>query len=375
MSPVALSALFVAAAASLVQAQNPVATFPATPLASKHFAYPSGIPYQADSEQLIRGTQTGYNICNSTTENQNSLCQTSFVNSIDDFCLWAPIKPNSAIADTEGEEVAWCTKPGRGTRLIPADALKGVEFTRTPDYLQVVGFIDQTKINIADGDFGGELDPHGADLRGNPLGGLMYSNGWSNDNNSFTQVIEWHNFMGGNGFCIKVCDPSKTHAADFCQHTLDRIGCKYNAPNAAQSGVFQSCQGDNQDFPGVYTTNGATVTYSQPPESLGAITSIPYEPRVPASSNCVTYTSSALYAALANVTPAPGVSASSSGSVSASASASGSASGSGSSSRPGTSSGSAAGSSATGNSNDASVIVMSGLVSVMGVIFSAIFLS
>ena len=35
---------------------------------------------------------------------------------------------------------------------------------RTPDYLQVVGFIDQTLVNIQQGDEGGELDPHGADL-------------------------------------------------------------------------------------------------------------------------------------------------------------------------------------------------------------------
>lgn len=34
----------------------------------------------------------------------------------------------------------------------------------TPDYIQVVGFIDQTKINLAADDFGGELDPHGADF-------------------------------------------------------------------------------------------------------------------------------------------------------------------------------------------------------------------
>lgn len=81
-----------------------------------------------------------------------------------DFCLWAPIDPNSLISNTEGEEVAWCTKPGRGTRVIPEGTLKGIQFMRTPDYVQVVGFIDQTKINIADGDFGGELDPHGADL-------------------------------------------------------------------------------------------------------------------------------------------------------------------------------------------------------------------
>lgn len=64
---------------------------------------------------------------------------------------------------------------------------------RTPDYVQVVGFIDQALINMNADDYGGELDPHGADLRGNPMGGLLYSNAWSNgDNSSYTQVIEWH---------------------------------------------------------------------------------------------------------------------------------------------------------------------------------------
>ena len=138
-------------------------------------------PYQADSNVgLIRGTQSGFNICNSTTENQQSNCQTSFLNSIDgnhlvmisrslftppiDFCLWAPPAPNSTVADTEGEMVAWCTKPGHGTRLIPHDALLGVQYMRTPDYAQVVGFIDQTKINLQSDDYGGEMDPHGADL-------------------------------------------------------------------------------------------------------------------------------------------------------------------------------------------------------------------
>jgi hypothetical protein len=81
-----------------------------------------------------------------------------------DFCLWAPIEPNSVVGDVEGEMVAWCTKPGRGTRVIPANSLQGVQFMKTPDYVQVVGFIDQTKINIQAGDSGGEMDPHGADL-------------------------------------------------------------------------------------------------------------------------------------------------------------------------------------------------------------------
>ena len=55
----------------------------------------------------------------------------------EDFCLWGPPEPNSLIGNTEGEAVAWCTKPGRGTRLIPAGALTGVQFMRTPAYVQV----------------------------------------------------------------------------------------------------------------------------------------------------------------------------------------------------------------------------------------------
>jgi hypothetical protein len=279
-------------------AQSDSATATITPLASKHFAYPSGIPYQVDPTDGVRGPQQGYNICNSTTEGPNSLCQTMFVDSIDDFCLWAPPTGPETIGDTEGYEVAWCTKAGRGTRIIPEGALQGVQFMRTPDYVQVVGFIDQTQINLMANDSGGELDPHGADLRGNPLGGLMYSNAFpSNDgnNNTFQQVIEWHNFMGGNIFCIKACDPAGPNAADFCQHIYDRIGCLYNAPNDAQNGTFTSCDGDDQDYPGIYTSNGVVMTYTQPPESLGAISTMPYQPRVPASSNCVTFASSALY--------------------------------------------------------------------------------
>jgi hypothetical protein len=63
--------------------------------------------------------------------------------------------------DTEQHEVAWCTKSGRGTRTIPNGALSGVHFVRTPDYVQVTGTGDFTKINIPGGDSGGELDPHG----------------------------------------------------------------------------------------------------------------------------------------------------------------------------------------------------------------------
>ncbi|KAJ7039831.1 hypothetical protein C8F04DRAFT_1219931 [Mycena alexandri] len=363
ISRVAVTLLSTTTLLSVTTAQQ--STYPATPLVSKHYAYPTGIPYQVDTDtQLIRGGQSGYNQCNSTTEGQTSLCQTSFLNHLDDFCLWAPMKPNSTIADTEGEEVAWCTKPGRGTRLIPPGALQGVQYMKTPAYVQVVGFIDQTFINIQAGDYGGELDPHGADLRGNPLGGLVYSTGFDTDN-SYTQVMEWHNFMGGNQFCFKACDPANPDASKFCQHVYDRIGCAYNAPNDAQNGTFEACVGENQDFPGIYTENGVVMTYSQPPESLGVISTLPYQPKVPASSSCTSYTSSLLYSALASSSATPtGSSASGSGNGPARVTGS-AASGSGAS----------AGASATGATSGAEALRV-GLVSgALGLLFAVVFLS
>ena len=49
-------------------------------------------------------------------------------------------------------------------RVIPQGALTGLQWIQTPDYVQAIGFLDQTLVNIAEGDWGGEMDPHGADL-------------------------------------------------------------------------------------------------------------------------------------------------------------------------------------------------------------------
>jgi len=323
-------------AASSVLAQSDI------PLASKHFAY-TALPYMVDTSDGPRGRQTGINLCNSTTEGPSSMCQTATVNNLDDFCIWGPPQPDSTIADTEGELVAWCTKPGRGTRIIPASAMSGVQFMRTPDYLQVTGRINQSLINILHGDSGGEEDPHGADGRGNPLGAIVFSNGFSSNNGNngtFQQVIEWHNFLGGDMFCIKVCDPAGPNAANFCQHIYDRIGCAYNAPAAYQDGVFEKCLGDNQDFPGVYTgSDGKVSTFTQPPESLGPISTLPYTPRIPPSSSCETFASADLYAAAASVAPNPNQPNSTSAAASSGTPLSGSAA---TASRTGTGSGSAA---------------------------------
>ena len=52
--------------------------------------------------------------------------------------------------------------PGRGQRLFPDGTLNSAHWVETPDYVQITGTGNFDKINIAAGDAGGELDPHGA---------------------------------------------------------------------------------------------------------------------------------------------------------------------------------------------------------------------
>ena len=64
---------------------------------------------------------------------------------------------------------------------------------KTSAYIQIVGFIDNTGIGLAANDTGGELDPHDADLQGNPLGGVVYSNSTPDaTNGGLTQVHNWN---------------------------------------------------------------------------------------------------------------------------------------------------------------------------------------
>ena len=173
-----------------------------------------------------------------------------------------------------------------------------------------------------------------------------------------------YSFIGGNAFCLKACDPAGPHPAENCQHIYDRIGCAYNAPNAAKDGVFESCEADSADFPGVYTSNGAVQTYIQPPESLGPIASIPFTARIPSSSNCVTHSSAALFAGLPT------------GSSAASITGGATVTGSGANSKPtgktGTSSGGRPSATSTG---DAAALAVSGFSAIFGVVFAALFLS
>jgi len=170
------------------------------------------------------------------------------MNAVDDFCLWAPPQVGT-IGDTERDEVAWCTRSGRGTRLIPDGTLTGVHFVQTPDYVQWTGQGKFTNINIPSGDEGGELDPHGADGNGNPVGGLVYGNTFS----ASLQYHEWTSFISDTEFCFRAC--TGPNAAENCQHIYDVMGCFWNMPANYDAGTFESCLGDDDLPMGVYGTS------------------------------------------------------------------------------------------------------------------------
>ena len=202
------------------------------------------------------------------------------------------------------------------------------------------------------------------------MGGLVYSNAFTGGGDNLEQVADWNEFIGGGSFCIKLCKPDSPNRQALCENRYDRIGTLYNCPNRAQNNVFEVCDSENQDPVGIYTSNGQVMTYTQPPESLGAITTQPYDVRIPTSSNCKTYQSTDLFTALlAAATP-------SSPSSGAAATPTGSGShASGGSSPSRTSSGGASPTGGSQQSGALSAARVSAFATVFGVIAAVAFLA
>ncbi|TCD62764.1 hypothetical protein EIP91_006436 [Steccherinum ochraceum] len=218
--------------------------------------------------------QAGTNKCGNG-QSQNSTCQNAYINSVDDFCLFAPPEPGptSTIGDSERIEVSWCIKGGYGTRIIPDGAITGAHFVKTPDFVQITGVGDLTKLNIPKGDSGGELDPHGADGNGNPIGGLVFSSAFGD----LQQLHEWTNYMSDSMFCFRACKEGP-QAPTFCQHVYDVMGCQWNMPANYNAGTFERCVGDSGEPMGVY--GGSTFHQGQP--------ATPDAHPAPSSSQCTT---------------------------------------------------------------------------------------
>ncbi|KAH9484616.1 hypothetical protein JR316_0004098 [Psilocybe cubensis] len=293
---------FVAAAEDPVITPKPTPTLakrqqagaPGTPILSTlSFAF-TDLPEQVYPFPVLRGPQSGFNICNSTTLGPNSLCQTLVFNDPTDFCLWGSPDTAGEIGNVEARVVAYCTKPYHGTRLIPPDAITGLQWVKTSAYIQVTGFIKNSGLGLDDNPGnGGELDPHGADLQGNPLGGVVFSNGTADsDGHTLTQVLNWNNFVGNGQFCFKACFNS-VKSPDYCENRYDLVGCQYNMPSNVKDGEFTECDSDLQDVVGTYTgADGKTSVWSMPDPLT---TTPPYTPRVPASRNCKTFAATDLF--------------------------------------------------------------------------------
>lgn len=210
--------------------------------------------------------QSGYNTCARNTWNQDSKCQTAWINSLEDFCLWGPAEYGT-VGEKERSGVAYCTTDKHGTRLIPDGTITGAHFVRTRDYVQVTGVGDFTSILIPDGDDGGEFDPHGADDLGNPIGGIVYTTANPASNGEPYFVSEWTNFMSYNQFCLRACWGER--AAAQCEHIYDVMGCRWNIPANYDAGVFETCDGDTGLLQGIYGSStfrqGDPVTPSAHP--------------------------------------------------------------------------------------------------------------
>ncbi|KAF8888564.1 hypothetical protein BD779DRAFT_1439921 [Infundibulicybe gibba] len=231
---------------------------------------PSNAPDQSEAGQ------SGTNRC-ATGLNQTSNCQNAYLNSVTDWCIWSPPEPGpgSVIGNTERIEVAWCIKNGTGSRLIPDGAITGAHFVQTPDFVQITGVGNLTLLNVPAGDAGGELDPHGADGNGNPIGGLVFSTAFG----PLQEIFEWTNFISDSQFCFRACKPGPM-APTFCQHIYDEMGCAWNMPANYNPGVFENCQGDSGEPMGVY---GASTFHQGEPAT-------PAAHPVPSSSSCTTLT-------------------------------------------------------------------------------------
>ncbi|KAG8773918.1 hypothetical protein FRC12_002246 [Ceratobasidium sp. 428] len=201
---------------------------------------PTNLPPKTEQDQI------GTNQCG-TKASQDSLCQNVFVNSVNDFCLWAPPYSNghnSSVGDVEQIMVSWCMNDGYGTRLIPDGTIKGAHFVQTPDYVQVTGWGDFTKMNIPARDTGGELDPHGADGMGNPHGGLVFSNSFG----KWEQFHEWN--VSFFSYLNRACSHSPLH------RTLCRPPTFVSAPAAQaattlniNANISTTCKAATGTFP------------------------------------------------------------------------------------------------------------------------------
>lgn len=104
---------------------------------------------------------------------------------------------------------------------------------------------------------GGELDPHGAENLGNPIGGNVTSDVSGSD----VFYEEWMSFISYNQFCLRICTANSedVNTALQCEHELDVMGCQWVMPGDYTNGTFDECLGEPAAAPGSYPENTANA--------------------------------------------------------------------------------------------------------------------
>ncbi|KAJ7666742.1 macrophage activating glycoprotein [Mycena polygramma] len=215
--------------------------------------------------QAVSSLQSDFRACGSPKENGRHFLK-RIINSVDDFCLFAPPKANSKIPDTKTEEVAWCTKPRNNARVIPDDTITSVSFLKTDFYVQIMGTGDFTMFNIARDTETSHIahrsvrsspaEPHGAEGTGNPVGGNVTTNIVDGVDEP---IAEWMLYMSTNQFCLRACTNANSTYSAALMHQLDVMGCEFVMPGTQLGRITrryssETCDADVAYPPGWYPT-------------------------------------------------------------------------------------------------------------------------
>lgn len=321
---------------ALVSGTRPNPTTPWTQWQPKPTYALDRLPIQYMGANRIPGysePQYGWNQCAGDSWNQKSNCQTAYLNDVNDWCIWGP-GPDTGlpVGSMERTMVAYCTTNKHGTRLIPDGTISGAHFLKTPNYVQVSGTGDFTKIGIPLNDDGGEMDYAGADDLGNPIGGVVFTTAIPGTDGTPTMVRHWTNFMSWNQYCFRACWGD--NSADRCEHKLDIMGCRFNMPSTSgYTDGFETCEGENAPFQAVYggstfAQGDAVTPQPHPPaaSSCSPVSSVRhglFAVNAPSSSSVVSNTGSVPTATIISATNRPTTSPSSSGGSTSNANTSG----------------------------------------------------
>ncbi|KAN0084244.1 hypothetical protein V8E55_007748 [Tylopilus felleus] len=188
-------------------------------------------------------------------------CQVAYLNSVEDFCLWAPSNPATEVSThyvAEGEAnhaitsqhttVAWCMNSVHGPHLIPDGTITGAHLLITPEYVQITGVGKLTNINVpADGVASASGQGH-----------RVHNGIFTSVYGQLEQIHDWtwsyqiqQSFVSPERFCFRACKPSAA-ASGACPQIHDILECSENIPGDYDAGVFKECIDGATEMPSTF---------------------------------------------------------------------------------------------------------------------------